>query len=192
MERCYIILENWHVIHITIFQLFRELDVKSIVLIFVLFGKEYAQISFPFQIMFADKSLTVERSIQIMLLLHQLMRYKESLIFLLAGSTLQCMIMEFMISSASPSSRSSSVRSLKWIWRYVEDIFQILCLSYLEGGFSPCGFAYFHSFLDIIIVKGWPYPCCWDLYASIFLTYHHKVILKMGRWDIIKSTHNLG
>ena len=95
---------------------------------FLYFGKEYAHISFPFQIMFADQSLTTARSIQIMLLLHQLMRYKESLLFLLVGSTIQRMIMEFMISSKIPSSRSSSVSSLKWRWRYVEDIFQILCL----------------------------------------------------------------
>ena len=127
-----------------------------ILTIFVLFGNEYAQIYFPFQIMFADQSLTARR-IQIMLLLHQMMRYKESLLFLLVGSTLQRMIMEFMISSTSDSSKSSSVSSLKWRWRYVEDIlFKFCALSYLEGGFSPCGFASFLTFLDIIIVKGWP------------------------------------
>ena len=36
-----------------------------------------------------------------MLLLHQMMRYKESPLFLLAGSTLQRMIMEFMVYSTS-------------------------------------------------------------------------------------------
>ena len=44
MERCYISLEGIYVIHITILQLYKEL----IVLNFLLFGKEYAQIYFPF------------------------------------------------------------------------------------------------------------------------------------------------
>ena len=147
MGRLYIRLEEWYVIHITILQLYKELIVLLIVLIFVLFGEEYAHISIPFQIVFADQIFLVAKIIQIMLLLHQMMRYKESLLFLFAGSTLQRMIMEFMISSASPSSRSSSVSSLKWRWRYVEDISNFVPCPILREDFPHVVFPLYSLFL---------------------------------------------
>ena len=100
LGRCYITLELIYMIHITILQLYKELIVLLVVLIFVLFGKDYAHIYFPFQILFSYHSLLVARSILIMLLLHQMMRYKVSLLFFLADSTLQRMIMEFTTSSS--------------------------------------------------------------------------------------------
>ena len=72
----------------------------------------YAHISFPFQIIFADQSMLAARSIQIILLFHQLMSYKEPLLFFLADTTLQCMIREFTTFSSN-SSRSSSTSSFK-------------------------------------------------------------------------------
>ena len=88
LGRCYIKLEERYMIHITILQLYNELIVLLIVLIFVFFGKEYAHINSIFLIMFLYQSLLVEIIIHIMILLHKMMIYKESLLFLLADSTL--------------------------------------------------------------------------------------------------------
>ena len=53
------------------------------------------------------------------------------------------------------------------------NIFGFLFMSFLEGGFSPCGFLSFLSSLNKINFKGWPYPCCWALYRSIFFIILH-------------------
>ena len=72
---------------LNILQLYKELIVLLIVLDFLVFGKEYAQISFPFQIVFVDQRMLAERSIQIILLLHQMMSYKEPLLFFHVDTT---------------------------------------------------------------------------------------------------------
>ena len=84
LGRCYSSLKRRYMVHFTILQLYKEL----IVLDFLLFGKEYAQISFPFQILFSYKSMLAARSIYIMILHHQMMSYKEYILLLLADTTL--------------------------------------------------------------------------------------------------------
>ena len=105
LGRCYISLKRIHVSHITILQLYKELSM----LIFLLFGKEYAHIYFCFQIVFLYQIMLAEKIIFIILLLHQMMSYNESLLFFLANTTLQRMIMEFTTSSSNYPIKSSPV-----------------------------------------------------------------------------------
>ena len=84
LGRCYNSLKGRYMVNFTILQLYKEL----IVLIFLLFGNEYAQIYFPFQIMFVYHIMFAAGIIHIILLLHRMMSYKEALLFFLANTIL--------------------------------------------------------------------------------------------------------
>ena len=151
---------------------------------------------FHFRFCFKIRFFLEEISIHIILWLHHMMRYKDCLLFFLqilhssAWSWSSWFIHQSISPEAVHSAHSSEYKDI------LKTYFKFCALSFLKGGFSPCGFAYFLIFLDKIIIKGdhslvvGPYI---HLYVSIcillYQTYHHKFRLKGGCWDIIKPLH---
>ena len=142
------------------FAAIQGIDCVTNCLFFVLFGKEYARISFPFQIVFADQILTASRSIHIMLLLHQLMRSRS-----LSSSSLQVLhssawswsswfLQQVFHPEAVQSAHSSEYKDMLKIY-----YFKILCLVLSWGSIFPMWFCLFPHFYGHNNCKGWWYPC---------------------------------
>ena len=91
----------------------------------MLFGKEFAEIYFPWLIMILDKSIIAEIYILMMHLHHQMITIKGPLHMIFVYNTLMhwCMILASTTYSPSPSPRSYYFRSFKWIRETIEDIF---------------------------------------------------------------------
>ena len=115
------------------------------------------------------------------------MRYKESLLFLLPGSTLQRMIMEFMIFSTSiPSKEVHSAHSNEDKDMLKTYYFKILCLVISWGSiFSMCFFLFPHFSGHNKLLKGEHSLVVGPYKHPYFLTYNHKFRLRLGCWNIL-------